>query len=228
LYVELGPYGCHVFLDFREVTEYPDGRYAQITAYLGGRGVPSIDIALREMFLQPVLTPFRELVSAATLRELAAWADRRAVQRGVLPAFDGADNDRIDSMLEGPDAFDEPTPEELEALAQRRSTTESAVAPSTPVPTTPEQTETAAIERFEQHLRTFLTEFAAFTASTIDTNRIVTDVVHRLETMIDLMVCADEHQAQRIGAPLAGRSGALGNRRRMGNAPSTGSHGCRR
>jgi len=59
------------------------------------------------------------------------------------------------------------------------------------------------VERFEQRLRTFLTEFAAFTGSTVDTNRIVTDVVHRLETMIDLMVCADEHQAQRIGAPLA-------------------------
>jgi hypothetical protein len=203
LYVELGPYGCHVFLDFREVTEYPDGRYGQITAYLGGRGVPSIDIALREMFLQPVLTPFRELVSAATLRELAVWADRRAVQRGVLPEFDAADSNGIDSMLEGPDAFDEPTPEELEALAQRRSTTESTVAPSTPVSTTPEQVETTAVERFEQHLRTFLTEFAAFTGSTVDTNRIVTDVVHRLETMIDLLVCADDQQAQRIGAPLA-------------------------
>ena len=199
LYVELGPYDCHVFLDFREVVERPDGRYGQITAYLGGRGVPSIDIALREMFLQPVLIPFRELVSAATLRELAAWADRQAAQSGALPGFD-SEEEVIDSMLEGPDAVDEPTPEELEALARRHA--ESGSVPTDVQPVV-EQDEFPAIEQFEQRLRTFLTEFAAFSGGTADTDSIVPDVRRRLETIIDLLVCADEQQAKRIGAPLA-------------------------
>ncbi|MGB9754698.1 alpha-amylase family glycosyl hydrolase [Roseiflexus castenholzii] len=203
LYVELGPYDCHVFIDFREVTERPDGRYGQITAYLGGRGVPSIDIALREMFLQPVLIPFRSLVSATMLRELAAWADRRAMQRGALPDRDG-EEEVIDSMLEEPDARDEPTPEELEALAQRHANIKSAI-PSTGAQTVtePEADELPAIEQFEQQLRIFLTEFATFSGGTANTERIIVDIRRRLETVIELLVCADAHHVQLIGAPLA-------------------------
>lgn len=201
LYVELGPYGYHVFLDFREVTEYPDGRYGQITAYLGGRGVPSIDIALREMFLQPVLTPFRALVSAAMLRDLAAWADQRAMKTGALPVFDGKE-DVSDSMLEGPVAADEPTPEELEALARRHANIEGA-SPSAAAQPVVEPEELPAIEQFEQRLRAFLTDFAAFSGRSADTDRIVADVRRRLETVIDRLVCADARQAQQIGAPLA-------------------------
>ncbi|MEN9935209.1 MAG: hypothetical protein RLZZ387_1788 [Chloroflexota bacterium] len=74
LYVELGAYKYHVFLDWREVHDV-DGRYRNIAAYLAGRGVPSVEDALRETFLAPVLLPFRELVSAAMFRKLAALAD---------------------------------------------------------------------------------------------------------------------------------------------------------
>jgi glycosidase len=74
LYVELGAYKYHVFLDWRAVHD-SDGRYHNIAAYLAGRGVPSVEDALRETFLAPVLVPFRELVSAATIRALGALAD---------------------------------------------------------------------------------------------------------------------------------------------------------
>ena len=70
LYVELGAYKCQVFLDFREVRDEESRQYAQLTAHLDGRGVPSIDEALREMLLQPVHRPFRELVNAGMFGRL--------------------------------------------------------------------------------------------------------------------------------------------------------------
>jgi len=68
LYVELEAYKRHVFLDFRQVQDDEWRQYAHLTAYLNGRGVPSIEEALREVFLQPVHRPFRELVNAGAFR----------------------------------------------------------------------------------------------------------------------------------------------------------------
>jgi glycosidase len=78
LYVELGAYQRHVFLDFREVSDDAQHQYARLCATLNGRGVLSIDEALREIFLQPIHQPFRELVSAGTLQRLL---NARAVPR---------------------------------------------------------------------------------------------------------------------------------------------------
>jgi hypothetical protein len=72
LHVELDAYKCHVFLDWREVRDDQRYRYRQLAAYLNGRGVPSVAEALQELFLRPVHEPFRELVNAATFRQLMA------------------------------------------------------------------------------------------------------------------------------------------------------------
>lgn len=72
MYVELGAYKCHVFLDIREVQDNEWGQYAELAAYLGGRGVPSIEEALRELFLQPIHQPFKAVVNAKTFRRLYA------------------------------------------------------------------------------------------------------------------------------------------------------------
>ncbi|MEJ2207510.1 MAG: alpha-amylase family glycosyl hydrolase [Anaerolineae bacterium] len=70
LYVELEAYKCQVFLDWREVQDDEWGQYAHLAGYLGGRGVPNIQEAMREIFLQPVHQPFRELINAGHLRWL--------------------------------------------------------------------------------------------------------------------------------------------------------------
>jgi len=70
MYVELGAYKCHVFLAFREVQDDVHHQYARLATYLDGRGVPSIDEALREVFLQPVHAPFMELVCGSTFQRL--------------------------------------------------------------------------------------------------------------------------------------------------------------
>ena len=69
LYVELGAYGRHVWIDLREVHDN-DGSYARLHHELNGRGVGSIEIALRESALVGVHAPFEELLSANLLRRL--------------------------------------------------------------------------------------------------------------------------------------------------------------
>jgi glycosidase len=79
LYVELQAYECHVFLDWREVWDNEWHQYTHLSDYLGGRGVPSIQEALREVFLQPVHSAFHELVNAGYLRWLT---DNRVTEPG--------------------------------------------------------------------------------------------------------------------------------------------------
>jgi hypothetical protein len=76
LYVELSAYKCHVFLDFRQVRDDQWHQYGQLAAYLNGRGVPSIDEALKEILLQPVHQRFRELVNAEMFQRVGEVASR--------------------------------------------------------------------------------------------------------------------------------------------------------
>jgi len=82
LFLELGAYQYAVFLGFRQVRDDPARRhYAQLAEYLNGRGVPSIDEALKEIIFQPVLGPFRDLVRAEMLNRLidarSSWESSR-------------------------------------------------------------------------------------------------------------------------------------------------------
>ena len=79
LYAELSAYQCQVFLGFRQVRDTEWHQYAQLTSYLDGRGVPSIDEALREVLLQPIHQPFRELINSTTIRRLME-AQRAGIQ----------------------------------------------------------------------------------------------------------------------------------------------------
>lgn len=69
LYLELGPYQRKVFLDWREVYDQ-DGSYARLAQMLGEGGVPSIEEARQALWLEPVLQPFRALMSPALFRKL--------------------------------------------------------------------------------------------------------------------------------------------------------------
>jgi glycosidase len=70
MYIELGAFKYHVFLDFRVVQDDQERQYSHLTDYLAGRGVPSVADALKEVFLQPIHAPFKELVSAAMVQRL--------------------------------------------------------------------------------------------------------------------------------------------------------------
>ncbi len=91
LFAHLDAYKCHVFLDWREVQDNEWHQYAHLADFLQGRGVPSIDEALREVFLQPVRRPFKELANAGNLRRLI---DARVTD----PNDPGPDSDLLDDM----------------------------------------------------------------------------------------------------------------------------------
>jgi glycosidase len=80
LYAELGAYKCHVFLDLHEVEDDARQQYARLEAYLGGRGVPSIEEALQEVFLQPIHGPLGELVQAGLFRRIVAARAQAGVE----------------------------------------------------------------------------------------------------------------------------------------------------
>ena len=63
LFVELEAYKCQVFVDFYEVEDDQWRQYTHLFDYLQGRGVPDINEAMREVFLQPVHHRFRELLN---------------------------------------------------------------------------------------------------------------------------------------------------------------------
>jgi len=60
-FIELNAYEYHVFLDFHEIFDDTWGSYRQVSELLNGRGVPSIEEALKELLLQPVMQPFSQI-----------------------------------------------------------------------------------------------------------------------------------------------------------------------
>jgi glycosidase len=66
LYVFLGGYQYHAFMDFREVYDY-SGTYYKINNFLNGRGVPSVENAKNELHLQGVHLSLRKLMSPDNL-----------------------------------------------------------------------------------------------------------------------------------------------------------------
>jgi hypothetical protein len=61
LWLSLDAYQGHVFWEFRELPDGSAGQWRRLWERLGGRGVPSLDDALRELQLEPVHVPLRAL-----------------------------------------------------------------------------------------------------------------------------------------------------------------------
>jgi len=65
LRLELDAYRCHVFLDWREWVDDGGRPWRALCAELGGRGVPSLDRALRALELRPMHHALRALLELA-------------------------------------------------------------------------------------------------------------------------------------------------------------------
>jgi len=86
-YVEIGAYKCNVFWDFYEVQDNEWHQYGQLVDYLQGRGVLDIQETLKEIFLQPVHYPFRELINPGMLNfifDSRLKGPNEQVSQGVL------------------------------------------------------------------------------------------------------------------------------------------------
>ena len=79
LWMALDAYQGHVFWEFRELADGVAGQWRRLAERLGGRGVASLDEALRELLLEPVHEPLRALFDdghiAAVLDGTATDAD---------------------------------------------------------------------------------------------------------------------------------------------------------
>ena len=71
-YAELHAYQCRVFLDVREVQDGEDRGYARLAEELGGRGVSSLEHALRELRFRPAHAAFRDLADPELFRRILA------------------------------------------------------------------------------------------------------------------------------------------------------------
>jgi len=63
LFVELGAYKAHVFLDFQEIQDDKYNSHRHLCEYLNGGGVPNIQDSLKELMLQPIHDPFNEIAN---------------------------------------------------------------------------------------------------------------------------------------------------------------------
>ncbi|HET7340693.1 MAG TPA: alpha-amylase family glycosyl hydrolase, partial [Methylomirabilota bacterium] len=72
LRLELEAYTCHVFLDWREVVDDGVHPWGALAERLGGRGVPSVEEALRLLLLEGVHAAFRTLLDPDLVADLAA------------------------------------------------------------------------------------------------------------------------------------------------------------
>jgi hypothetical protein len=69
LFAELHAYQYHVFLDFEEIYD-SDGSWRKLSQRLKGAGVPDLGEALREMELDSILIPFRQLFRFDVIQNL--------------------------------------------------------------------------------------------------------------------------------------------------------------
>jgi len=63
LFFDLHAYQTHVFLDFRYIKEDEWQSYRQLCDYLNGNGVPNIENAMKELLLQPIQIPLKEIIN---------------------------------------------------------------------------------------------------------------------------------------------------------------------
>ena len=102
LYLELHAYESHVFLDFRQVVDDQWQSYRQLTNYLGGRGVPDIQEAMRELVIQPVLEPLRQLANAGYweyLKSQTCQPDKVKISEDVLREAGTKMKNLLDGMV---------------------------------------------------------------------------------------------------------------------------------
>jgi hypothetical protein len=174
LYVELGAYRCHVFLDFREVRNDAINQYAYLADFLAGRAVPSIGETMKELFLQPLHYPFKALVNADLFgRLIAAVAttdDRRPTP--ALPL-----NELGNRGAEGTDDR-RPTTDDSQAMADAGQ--ESVISGPLSV------VDLALLDEIEQKMLNLLREIKRFTGSTGDEAPIAREVRDEMAIILRL------------------------------------------
>ena len=79
IHVELGAYKSHVFLDWRDIKDDGARPWGTLCDMLAGRGVASLEDALRDLELKPVHDALRTLLDPALVKALVASVQAKSV-----------------------------------------------------------------------------------------------------------------------------------------------------
>ena len=103
LFLELDAYHVQVYTNIRQVQDNEWQQYAHLSHYLNGNGVPSIDEALKEIFLQPIHQPFLELVHAGffewIITNRLGTEQDASLQPANLPSLYEESEDKVTRLL---------------------------------------------------------------------------------------------------------------------------------
>lgn len=125
-HIHLNGYEYHVFYDFKVVSSDAKHDYHRLHEYLGEGGIPSIDAGLTELFIQPVLQPYRELVNPGYLSYLAQLgsAEKIQISSSVLQEAEH----KLSSFLQGIEsALGQPLPNKKSVLPEMLAGIKSAL-----------------------------------------------------------------------------------------------------
>jgi hypothetical protein len=100
--IHLNGYEHHVFLDFQVVNNDAFHDYARLWSLIGQSGVPDIDMALEELTLQPVISPWQQLMNKGYVEFLLKRIDSPTpITQQLKPEF----NLKMTHFLEGIEAL---------------------------------------------------------------------------------------------------------------------------
>ncbi len=86
LYLHLGPYQYHVFLDFQEIHDQ-DGLWGELYGEIGDQPVADLNWELRKLRYLPLIAAFTPLVEAETIKELGTCLLLPESQRDTNPVW---------------------------------------------------------------------------------------------------------------------------------------------
>lgn len=183
LYVDIGAYKYHVYLDLREVQDDDTHHYAQLASYLDGQGVPSIEEALKEIFLQPVHQAFKSLVNPVTfgrlLKAFASPAESASVEKAATePA--------------GEESASSDQPDQAQLPKKETSQTQE------------------LLQEVAEKVAVLLLEAKRYSQGNGDETAIVQNIHRSLEVLLALPAITDQHSTEAAEADLGPAQGFAG------------------
>ncbi len=100
LFLPLHAYQTHVFLDFRQVKEEDWQSYRQLCDYLNGSGVPDIKNAMKELLLQPIQKPLKEIINRGYYDYLLSQK-RLSIKAFIKPPVLEESRQKVENLLQG-------------------------------------------------------------------------------------------------------------------------------
>ena len=181
LYLELGAYDYHVFIDFRQVQD-SDGSYRDLANYLNGRGVPSVEDAIQETFLRPIHQPLRALINAELFTTLTVLATDEPATGDAAAADPNAAlwADEVDEVLILQDDLDE--------IAEIDRVENVAMTPAEAAPEAEATNDASIYADVSQRMVTLCEAVNGFTQHKGDTQAVVAEVLSKLDAVVALDV----------------------------------------